>query len=166
MSDRDWFVVNLGEAQAFRHPEFGSAVVFESGEQRFEQFGINVRWLEPDQPASMYHSEAAQEAYLVLWGEATLIVEDTERALRAWDFVHLPPDTPHALVGAGEGPCAVVMVGTRLADAGLHFPVSEAAARYGASVAEETSDRAEAYAGKASGLDPREPFWPPEGDGA
>ena len=87
----------------------------------------------------MYHSEAAQEAYLVLHGEATLIVEDSERALRAWDFVHLPPDTPHALVGAGEGPCAVVMVGTRLEDAGLHFPVSEAAARYGASVAEETS---------------------------
>lgn len=163
MSDPDWYVVNLGEAQAYRHADFGSAVVFESDDLPFEQFAINVRWLEPGQPASIYHSEAAQEAYLVIWGEATLIVEDTERPLRAWDFVHLPPETPHALAGAGEGPCAVVMVGTRLSDPGLSFPVSEAAARYEASVEKETSDRAEAYAGKASGLDPREPFWPPEG---
>ena len=66
MSDRDWYVINLGEAQAYRHAEFGSAVVFESDERPFEQFAINVRWLEPGQAASIYHSEAAQEAYLVI----------------------------------------------------------------------------------------------------
>ncbi|MEO8092442.1 MAG: cupin domain-containing protein [bacterium] len=158
----DWFVVNLAEAQAFRHADFGSGVIFEGADGGFEQLGVNVRWLEPGQPASMYHAEAAQEAYLVLHGEATLIVDDTERALRAWDFVHLPPGTAHVLVGAGEGPCAVLMVGARLGEEqGLRFPVSMAAARYGASVEAETTDRAEAYAGKPSGFEPRQPFWPP-----
>ncbi len=66
------------------------------------------------------------------------------------------------LVGAGDGPCAVLMVGARLgSDQGLRFPVSEAARRYGASVEAETSDRAEAYSGKSSGFEAREPFWPP-----
>ena len=54
------------------------------------------------------------------------------------------------------------MVGARLDDPGLRFPVSEAAGRYGASVEKETDDRAEAYAGKAAGLEPRSSFWPPE----
>lgn len=157
-----WFVVNLADADAYRHAEFGSAVVFESDQGAFEQFGINVRWLEPGQPASMHHAEAAQEAYLMLHGEANLIVDDQERALRAWDFVHLPPGAAHVLVGGGDGPCAVLMVGARLGEGqGLRFPVSEAARRYGASVDAETSDRAEAYAGKSSGFEPREPFWPP-----
>lgn len=160
----DWFVVNLAEAQAYRHADFGSAVVFESDEAPFEQLGINVRWLEPGRPASMYHAESAQEAYLVLHGEASLIVDDEERALRAWDFVHLPPGVAHVLVGAGESPCAVLMIGARLGeDQGLRFPVSEAAARFGASVEKETGDRAEAYAEKSSGFEPRESFWPPSG---
>ena len=158
----DWFVVNLAEADAYRHADFGSAVVFESDQAPFQQLGVNVRWLEPGQPASMYHAEAAQEAYLVLHGEATLIVDDEERALGAWDFVHLPPEAPHVLVGAGEAPCAVLMVGARLGDAqGLRFRVSDAAARYGASVDKDTDDRAEAYAGKSPDFEPREPFWPP-----
>jgi uncharacterized cupin superfamily protein len=160
----DWFVVNLSEAEAMHHEEFGSGIIFESQVGDFEQLGINVRWLEPGQPASLYHSEEAQEAYLVLHGEATLIAEDAERPLRTWDFVHLPPGTPHALVGAGDGPCAALMVGARLGDdQAIRFPVSEAAARYGASVERETSDRAEAYAGRSPELEPRPSFWPPGG---
>lgn len=160
----DWFVVNLSEAEAMHHEDFGSGIIFESQLGDFEQLGINVRWLEPGQPASMYHAEGAQEAYLVLHGEATLIVDDAERPLRRWDFVHLPPGTPHALAGAGSGPCAVLMVGARLGeDLDIRFLVSETAARYGASVERETSDRAEAFAGKSSRLEPRPSFWPPEG---
>jgi hypothetical protein len=48
-------------------------------------------------------------------------------------------------VGAGEGPCVIVMVGSR-SGPGVHYPVSELAASYGASVAEETSDWRQAYA--------------------
>src|SRR5204862_7235899 len=99
-----------------RHEDFGSGVMFESEIGQFEQLGINVRWLEPGQPASMYHEEAAQEAYLVLHGECILIVEDEERPLRQWDFVHLPPRAPHVLVGGGGGPSAALMIGARLAE--------------------------------------------------
>ena len=51
----------------------------------------------------------------------------------------------HAFVGAGEGPCVILMVGSR-SGTEVHYPVSELAARYGASVAEETSDWRQAYA--------------------
>ena len=159
-----WFVTNLSDLQALRNEDFGSGLELEPEHGAFDQLGINVCWLEPGEPASMYHAEAAQEAYLVIHGECRLLVENEERPLRTWDFVHLPPWTPHALVGAGDGPSAAVMVGARIGGRlDVRFPVSEAAARFGASVAEETTDRAAAYAGKDPNVTPRERFWPPEG---
>lgn len=159
----DWFVVNLSELQALRNEDFGSGLELEPEHGSWDQLGINVCWLEPGEPASMYHAEAAQEAYLVIHGECELVVEDSQRRLRTWDFVHLPPWTPHALVGAGEGPSAAVLVGARFGGPpDVRFPVSEIAARYGASVAEETADREIAYAGKDPDLASRERFWPPE----
>jgi quercetin dioxygenase-like cupin family protein len=43
-----------------------------------------------------------QEDFLVLDGEALLIVEGKERPLRRWDFVHCPAGTTHFILGAGE----------------------------------------------------------------
>jgi hypothetical protein len=40
-------------------------------------------------------------------------------------------------VGAGEGPCAVLMIGSRREDA-IHYTVNETAARFGAAVSRET----------------------------
>ena len=54
---------------------------------------------------AMYHWESDQENFLVLFGEALLIIEGEERGLRQWDFVHCPPGTNHTIVGAGSGPC-------------------------------------------------------------
>jgi len=68
-----------------------------------------------------------------------------ERRLRAWDFFHSPPWTEHALVGAGDEPCVVLMVGAHLSPE-VRYPVSELAARYDASVDEETSDPEKVYA--------------------
>ncbi len=65
--------------------------------------------------------------------------------MQAWDFVHFPPWTEHVLVGVGDAPCAVLMVGTR-SDGGVVYPVSEAALAHGAGVAEETPDPQVAYA--------------------
>ena len=65
---------------------------------------------------AMYHWEADQEDFLVVSGRALLIVEGEERQLRAWDFVHCPPETKHTIVGAGTGPCVVVAVGGRAHD--------------------------------------------------
>ena len=67
--------------------------------------------------------------------------------MRAGDFLHAPPGTAHVLVGAGEGPCVIVMAGARKDSLETLFPASEVAARYGASVDVETSDPATAYAG-------------------
>ena len=78
-------------------------------------------------------------------GECTLLVGGEERSLGPWDFFHAPPWTEHGFVGAGEGPCVIVMVGSR-SGPGVQYPVSEIAARHGASVAEETSDWRQANA--------------------
>jgi uncharacterized cupin superfamily protein len=100
---------------------------------------------------AMYHWEADQEDFLVLSGEAILIVEGEERPLRAWDFVHCPPDTKHVIVGAGSAPCVVLAVGAR--DKSVDNPdwggytVDEVALRHGAGVEQETINAQEAYAG-------------------
>jgi uncharacterized cupin superfamily protein len=140
-----WFVVNLAEAEAIDSEDAGHAWTFEDPAHRFLHFGINVHVLQPGEPASKYHAEEAQEAFLVLHGDALLIVDDEERHLRQWDFFHAPAWTPHVLVGAGTGPCAILMVGSRFAGKGLVYPVSEVAARYGASVEVETSSPRKAY---------------------
>ena len=66
----------------------------------------------------MYHWEADQEDFLVLSGEALLIIEGEERRLRQWDFVHCPAGTKHTIVGAGDGPCAVLAIGARVLSTG------------------------------------------------
>jgi uncharacterized cupin superfamily protein len=140
-----WFVVNAREAQWVHTDELGSAVVFE-GDDRFAHFGINIQVLAPGQPNCMYHGENQQEDFLVLSGECLLIVEGEERRLRAWDFVHCPPWTNHVFVGAGDGPCAILMVGARLEDEELIYPVDDAASRHRAGVEKETPDPSVAYA--------------------
>jgi uncharacterized cupin superfamily protein len=139
-----WFVVNAKEARWFEHKAFGSGTGFE-GEPEFAELGINIGVLEPGQPACLYHRETAQEDFLVLFGECLLLVEGEERPLQAWDFVHCPPGTDHVFVGAGDGPSAILAVGTR-AKQELVYPVSELAQRYGASAERETPNPKEAYA--------------------
>jgi uncharacterized cupin superfamily protein len=73
------------------------------GETFFAQLGINIVVLGRGQPMAMYHWEADQEDFLVLSGEALLIVEGEERPLKQWDFVHCPPRTNHVILGAGDG---------------------------------------------------------------
>jgi uncharacterized cupin superfamily protein len=95
----------------------------------------------------MYHAEDSQEDFLVLHGECLLLVEGEERRLRAWDFVHCPNWTEHVFVGAGDGPCAILMVGTRKHEREkLVYPVSDVALRHVAGVEEETQDGRVAYA--------------------
>jgi len=143
-----WYVLNLRDAE-WRHVDGRGAVCvagddFE-GLRRFEQLGVNPFVLEPGEPMSMYHWEADQEAFLVVSGEAVLIVEGEERQLRAWDFVHCPPHTKHVIVGAGSGPCVVIAVGSRERDE-LGFPADDVAKRHGASVDADTTDGGVAYA--------------------
>ena len=146
-----WFVLNLRDAE-WRHADGRGAVCavlddFE-GVRRVDQLGVNPFVLAPGEPMARYHWEADQEAFLVVSGEAVLIVEGEERPLRAWDFVHCPPRTKHVVVGAGSGPCLVIAVGARDHDGepdALGFPADETAKRHGASVEEDTMDPDVAY---------------------
>jgi uncharacterized cupin superfamily protein len=143
-----WYVVNAKDARWY-HAEGRAAFCDLEGDIDFPQLGMNITVLGPGQPMAMYHWEADQEDFLVVSGEALLIVEGEERPLRPWDFVHCPPNTKHVLVGAGQGPCVVVAVGARGSidnpDWG-GYTVDEAALRHGAGVAEETNEADQAYA--------------------
>ncbi len=143
-----WFVVNARDAAWFAHDAFGTGCLFENPRgEPFPELGVRIRVLQPGQPLSFYHEESAQEGFQVLHGECLLVVEGEERPLRQWDFFHSPAGTAHVLVGAGDGPAALLAVGARHEPESLRYPVSELAARHGASVAVETRDQDEAYAG-------------------
>jgi uncharacterized cupin superfamily protein len=120
--------------------------MFESPKAEFSELGIRLTVLEPGQPNGLYHREATQEDFIVLFGESTLLVEGEERHLRAWDFVHCPPDTEHIFVGAGNGACVILMTGTRRPGRPILYPVSDLALRYGAGVETETPSPRDAYA--------------------
>ena len=136
----------------------------EPRESPFGDFGVNVRVVWPGEPNALYHSEEAQEGFLVLSGECTLIVEEEERTLRQWDYFHCPAGTRHVTVGAGEGPCAILMIGARPEVETLRYPVSDVAARYGASAEKETDVPDEAYADWPGEYLPARLPWPLESD--
>ena len=148
-----WYVLNMREAE-WRHADGRGAVCvaaddFEGWRRESAQLGVNPFVLQPGEPMAMYHWEADQEDFLVVAGEAVLVVEGEERSLRAWDFVHCPPNTKHVIVGAGSGPSLVIAVGARAHDGqpdSLGFAADKIAKGYGASVEEDTLDGSVAYA--------------------
>jgi len=150
-----WFVVNAREARWRHRPGRGNSLPFTGwtdveAETYFPQLGVTIVVVEPGEPVGMYHWEADQEGFLVLSGEALLIVEGQERSLRQWDFVHCRPGTKHMIVGAGASPCVVLGAGAREhIDENCNgggYTVDEVALRHGAGVQAETSDPAVAYA--------------------
>jgi quercetin dioxygenase-like cupin family protein len=152
-----WFVVNVRDAAWLRNELFGGRCVFESNgrvlrdrpelpQQRFGRLGVTLAVLMPGRPSGLYHAESAQEDFLVAAGECSVLVEGEERAIRQWDFVHCPPGTAHVFVGAGPGPCVLLMLGARPAGKTIVYPVSELAREHGAGVGSPTDSPAEAYA--------------------
>jgi uncharacterized cupin superfamily protein len=139
------FVINLADAPAKGHPRRATLIQLEPEGVTWPDTGVNVQVMQPGQPNCRYHSEPVQEDFLVLHGECIAIIDGDEQHLRTWDFLHCPAQTEHVFVGAGDQPCAVLMIGSRREDA-AHYPVNETAARYDASVSVETDDPAEAYA--------------------
>jgi uncharacterized cupin superfamily protein len=144
----DWFVVNVADAEWLtteggeKRPS-GSETTFGAD---FEQVGVRIHVLPPGEPNGCYHSESQQEDFLVLSGECVLIVEGEERRLKQWDFFHSPAGIEHIFVGAGDAPCAIFMCGSRTGEWTVRFPVSEVAAKHGASVEHEVTTPDEAYA--------------------
>ena len=143
-----WFVLNAREAR-WRYGSGRPAICKFEGEPEFPQLGINLNVVAPGEALGMYHWEADQEDFLVLAGEALLIVEGEERPLRQWDFVHCPAGTKHIIVGQGNEPCVVLAVGARDRSKGSDwggYSVETAALRHGVGVEQETTDPEQAYA--------------------
>jgi uncharacterized cupin superfamily protein len=148
-----WYVLNAREAAWLGNEELSTFCHFE-GDVGWRQLGLNVCVVEPGHPNCMYHDEPNQEGYLILSGEAIVIVQGQERRVKQWDYVHLPPWTEHVLVGTGDGPCVIAAVGARSADGGA-YRTNPVAQKHGAAVDEETPDPARAYA-RFSPIGPRQ----------
>ena len=139
------FIINVAAAPAFSHSRRATLVTFEPDDLPWTETGVNIQIMQPGQPNCRYHSEPVQEDFLVLCGECIVVLNGEERLLRQWDFLHCPAVTEHVFVGAANGPCAVLMIGSRREDA-AHYPVNDVAAKYDASVTKATDEPAEAYA--------------------
>jgi quercetin dioxygenase-like cupin family protein len=139
-----WFVLNARDVSWIRSEERGQDTDFQGG-QEWTQLGFRIQVLSRGQ-RGIYHGERGQEDFLVVSGECVLVIEGEERRLKAWDFVHCPPWTRHAFVGSGDEPCVIVMAGSRANGFEVVYAVNEVAAKYDASVLEETSKPDDAYA--------------------
>ena len=146
--DAGWFILNLSDLRWETVDGGGTWSSFESPDARSRMLGIGVHILWPGDKPGYYHAESNQEGFLVLSGECIAIVEGEEHRLGAWDYLHCPPGTAHITVGDGEGPCALLMVGTRSPDATIRYLVEPAAAKHGASVETESNSPREVYAGR------------------
>jgi uncharacterized cupin superfamily protein len=141
-----WFVMNVRDGRWMTNEVLGDAFIVEGDDVSFPQIGFTIAVLRPGQAGGRYHHESDQEDFLVLAGECLLLIEGEERALKTWDFVHCPPGTDHAFVGAGDGLCVIFMTGARSENKEIVYPRSELAIRHGAGVETETSSAREAYA--------------------
>jgi uncharacterized cupin superfamily protein len=144
-ADDGWYILNLSEIRWATVPGGGTWCGFGSPDHPSDRIGIGVHILWPGDAPGFYHEEDDLEGFLVLSGECIAIVEGQERRMGPWDYLHSPSGTRHIMVGAGDGPCAILMYGTRHEDATILYPVDAAAAKHGWSVATETDSPDEAY---------------------
>jgi uncharacterized cupin superfamily protein len=158
-ADDGWWILNASDIGWFAVEGSGIWSSFESPRRRSPLLGIGIHVLQPGETPGMYHSESNQEGFLVLSGECLAIVEGEERPMRQWDYLHCPPGTAHITVGAGDGPCAILMVGTRDPDDTTQYIADPVAARYGAAVEVDTDSAREAYAGRPP-IEPARSPWP------
>src|SRR3954447_14324633 len=107
-ADDGWFILNLSEIAWETHPGGGTWCGFGTREN---EIGVGVHILWPGDKPGYYHAESTQEGFLVLSGECLAIVEGEERRMGPWDYFHCPPGTAHITIGAGDGPCALFMLG-------------------------------------------------------
>ncbi len=146
-----WFVVNTADAAWVSNDEWcGGVCIFESDdfvlkgrpdltEYMKPQAGFTIRVAPAGRPFDIYHAESVQEDFLVLSGECILVIEEQERLLRTWDFVHCPPMTAHTFIATDDGPCVLLATGNRREDLERVYPRSEAALRHGTAGSEVTT---------------------------
>lgn len=158
-----WFVRNVRDLPWKKSATFGKACTFDPDpESPLPQTGVRIFMLDPGRSNCRYHRENAQEDFLVLHGQAKLLVNGEERPLRQWDFVHCPAGVTHVFVGAGDAPCTILAIGHRppAGQKELFYPKSEMARQYDAEAPEATPDPRVAYSDARLPEDCDTPDWP------
>jgi uncharacterized cupin superfamily protein len=141
-----WFIVNIADAITTGRAGLGVATFFGGVSKGPRPYGINVHVLQPGEPSCMYHRDNCEEMFLVLGGECVAVVEDQERRMTRGDFLKTPLGCAHVLIGAGDGPCAILMAGPNVEPDEVYYPPSEVAGRHGAAVEQLTDEPEQAYA--------------------
>jgi len=149
-----WFVMNARDARWSDKPGQGYSLPLTGkdeyeAETFFPMLGMAIRVVHPGDVSTTYHWETEAEDFLVLHGDAIAIIEGRERPLKQWDFVHCPPETKHAFVGAGDGPCVVLCASSRQFQKDGpwgYYCFDETAERHNAASPEDTQDGSIAYA--------------------
>lgn len=159
-ADEGWYILNLSQMRWRGFPGGGAYTTFDTGPEPSDRLGIGVHILWPGDKPGYYHAEDYLEVFLVLSGECVAVVEGEEHRMGPWDYLHSPPGTAHITVGAGTGPCAILMYGTRTPDGGIRYLPDDAAARHGAAVQRESDSPKEVYADRPP-IEDLPPAWPP-----
>jgi uncharacterized cupin superfamily protein len=153
-ASRGWFVLNVHDTRWWDKPGQGHSCPL-TGDDEYEaetffpMLGMAIRVMNPGDVASTYHWETEAEDFLVLAGEAIAILEGEERPLKQWDFVHCPPETKHAFVGTGDGPCVLLCASSRQFQKDGpwgYYCYDETAEKHNAASPEDTQDGSIAYA--------------------
>ena len=149
-----------------RHAEGRGARLTFEGDTEFPQVGVSLFVLAPGEPMGIYHWEADQEDFLVLSGEALLIVEGDERPAPV-GLRPLPGADQPRHRRRGRRALRRARVGARehQRDEGvgrLSSRGGRAAPRRG--VERETNDAAEAYAGLTRKPTACRDGWLPDGE--
>jgi uncharacterized cupin superfamily protein len=91
-----------------------------AGEDRFQRlraelgvttFGLNLIRLQPGQRGRIHRHLHQEEAYLVLEGTLTLLVEDEPRELGRGDLARVAPDVRRQLANRGGDPLLLLAIG-------------------------------------------------------
>jgi uncharacterized cupin superfamily protein len=153
-ASKGWFVLNLRDTRWSDKPGQGHSCSITGADEYeaetfFPMLGMAIRVMGPGDVSTTYHWETEQEDFLVLAGECIAIIEGEERRLKQWDFVHCPPETKHAFVGAGDGPCVMLCASSRQFQKDGpwgYYCFDETADKYNAASPEDTQDGSIAYA--------------------
>ena len=89
------------------------------------QFGAHVETLQPGSRSSERHWHEQEDEFLhVLSGEATVVENDGEHALRPGDSACWPAGTAnaHQVVNRSGAPCTYLIVGTRVSHDVCRYP--------------------------------------------
>jgi uncharacterized cupin superfamily protein len=112
VGDAMWLTTEGGEKK-----RSGSECSFETPMAEFEQLGVRIHVLPPGEPNGCYHAENQQgglprpvrRVHLARRGQRSGRCAPGTSSMR-------PPGTEHIFVGAGDEPCAILMVGARTGD--------------------------------------------------